>query len=161
VALVHGFALSEEQAWPILCDYSSRCSPPWSEGELRHKMESAGKLTRHPHPRGHLSGITHRHAVGISIAHVRAVKLAPTFSEMRKTSAPHSPSTSVAPVANCEDEEEAKRIASELAKLHREGAFSGPNDPQAKFYAQVIHTFGISCLIPQATHDSPKTTWPD
>jgi hypothetical protein len=52
VALIHGFALPEEQAWPILCDYSSRCSPPWSEGELRHKMESTKQLSRHPPPEG-------------------------------------------------------------------------------------------------------------
>jgi hypothetical protein len=54
VALVHGFALSDAEAWPILAEYNTRCAPPWSEAELRHKIESAGKLNRHPKPRGHL-----------------------------------------------------------------------------------------------------------
>lgn len=53
-ALVHGFALSESQAWPILLDYNKRCQPPWSEAELRHKLKSAGKLDRPNKPRGHL-----------------------------------------------------------------------------------------------------------
>lgn len=56
VALIHGFALSEEEAWPILCGFNDRCSPPWSERELRHKLASADKLARHPQPRGYLRG---------------------------------------------------------------------------------------------------------
>ena len=137
-----GLLCPKSKAWPILCEYSSRCSPPWSESELRHKMESAGKLTRHPHPRGHLSSVTHRHEVGISIAHVRVVKPAPTFSEMRKISAPLPLSTtdSETSVANRKNEGEAQRIAGELLKLHRDGAMAGPDDPQ--FYAQLIHAFG-------------------
>ena len=54
--LVHGFALSESQAWPILLDYNRRCKPPWSVDELRHKLEDAGKLDRAHKPRGHLLG---------------------------------------------------------------------------------------------------------
>jgi putative DNA primase/helicase len=53
-ALMHGFALSQEQAWPILLDYNSRCVPPWSVAELNHKLESASKLDRAAKPRGHL-----------------------------------------------------------------------------------------------------------
>ena len=52
--LVHGFALPPEQAWPLLCEYNERCEPPWSERELRHKLEEAGRLTTHRHPRGYL-----------------------------------------------------------------------------------------------------------
>lgn len=52
--LKHGFALSREEAWPILIEYSERCSPPWSERELDHKWESAGRS--HPMPRGYLRG---------------------------------------------------------------------------------------------------------
>ena len=37
---------------------------------------------------------------------------------------------------------DAHRIAGELVKLHRDGAFSGPGDPEAEFYAQLIHMFG-------------------
>ena len=54
VALCHGFALTEEDAWPLLPEYNKRCEPPWSEEELRHKLEDANKLDRHSQPRGYL-----------------------------------------------------------------------------------------------------------
>jgi hypothetical protein len=53
-ALKHGFALSREEAWPILIEYSERCTPPWSARELEHKWESAGRS--HPMPLGYLRG---------------------------------------------------------------------------------------------------------
>lgn len=56
VVLLHGFDLSDEEAWPILCGFSDRCEPPWNERELRHKLASADKLARHPQPRGYLRG---------------------------------------------------------------------------------------------------------
>ena len=56
VVLIHGFALAEAEAWPILCGFNDRCEPPWNERELRHKLASAGKLARHPQPRGYLRG---------------------------------------------------------------------------------------------------------
>jgi hypothetical protein len=40
-AIFWGFALSEEQGWPILVEYSNRCEPPWTEKELQHKMSDA------------------------------------------------------------------------------------------------------------------------
>ncbi len=43
-ALLHGFALGEGDAWPILADYNRRCLPPWSESELRHKLRSAAAV---------------------------------------------------------------------------------------------------------------------
>jgi hypothetical protein len=52
--LMHDFALSEPAAWPIFLDYNARCQPPWSERELRHKLHSAGSLTRVATCRGHL-----------------------------------------------------------------------------------------------------------
>lgn len=54
IALIHGFNLSEDEAWPILLDYNKRCKPPWTEKELRHKLEGADNLTRHSQPRGYL-----------------------------------------------------------------------------------------------------------
>jgi hypothetical protein len=36
---------------------------------------------------------------------------------------------------------EAHRIARELVKLHAAGAIGGPNDPEARFYANLLHTF--------------------
>ena len=56
VVLIHGFALAEEEAWPILLSFNERCEPPWNERALRHKLASAGKLARHPQPRGYLRG---------------------------------------------------------------------------------------------------------
>lgn len=53
--LVHGFALGEADALPLLREYNQRCLPPWSEGELIHKIKSAA-TTAHLTPRGHLLG---------------------------------------------------------------------------------------------------------
>jgi hypothetical protein len=36
---------------------------------------------------------------------------------------------------------EARRIAAELVKLHKVGAIKDANDPEAVFYANVIHGF--------------------
>lgn len=59
VSLAHGFALTQDEAWPILCEYNDRCTPPWSEAELLHKLDGAGKLDRHPKPKGHLAVNAH------------------------------------------------------------------------------------------------------
>lgn len=50
-ALVNGFGLSQSEAAMLLDDYNRRCSPPWSEADLRHKLESA-IATPHDKPRG-------------------------------------------------------------------------------------------------------------
>jgi len=52
--LIHGFDLPEDVVWQILAEYNARCVPPWSESELRHKLRSAGQLTRHSKPGGYL-----------------------------------------------------------------------------------------------------------
>ena len=39
---------------------------------------------------------------------------------------------------------EAQRIAGELIKLHRDGAISGADDPEARFWAKLIHNFGAT-----------------
>ncbi len=52
-ALVHGFGLGDGDAWALLCDYNRTCQPPWSEAELRHKLDSAA-TAKHVNPRGHL-----------------------------------------------------------------------------------------------------------
>lgn len=53
-ALVHGFALSPDDAFALLwSQYNPRCRPPWSEKELRHKVESA-ENSPHERPRGYL-----------------------------------------------------------------------------------------------------------
>jgi hypothetical protein len=54
-SLVHGFALDEGDALALLAEWNRLCVPPWSERELRHKIESAGKAI-HSGPRGCLLG---------------------------------------------------------------------------------------------------------
>ena len=49
-ALILGFNLSIEQAFPLLQEYNDRCDPPWTEAELRHKLEDAD---RQPGERGY------------------------------------------------------------------------------------------------------------
>lgn len=52
-ALVKGFDLSPEEAWPILEEFNQRARPPWSEAEMRHKLRSADG-TYDDKPRGYL-----------------------------------------------------------------------------------------------------------
>jgi hypothetical protein len=54
VALRHGFDLTEEEAWPILLEYNERCTPLWSESELKHKLAEGGNPSRQSRPQGHL-----------------------------------------------------------------------------------------------------------
>ncbi len=43
-ALVMGFGLTDDEALDLMSrEYNQRCSPPWSEKELRHKVRSASK----------------------------------------------------------------------------------------------------------------------
>ncbi len=39
--IVADFALGDDDAMHILREYSARCQPPWSEKELRHKLDQA------------------------------------------------------------------------------------------------------------------------
>lgn len=41
--LVRGFCLSEESAYRLMCSWNQRCSPPWSERELRRKLKEAAQ----------------------------------------------------------------------------------------------------------------------
>jgi putative DNA primase/helicase len=51
-SLVLGFDLSPDAAFPILAErFNPRCAPPWSDAELRHKLDDANKK---PGPRGKL-----------------------------------------------------------------------------------------------------------
>ncbi len=53
--LAHGFGLGEAAALALLAEWNRSCVPPWSQRELRHKIESASKA-RHSEPRGCLLG---------------------------------------------------------------------------------------------------------
>ncbi len=39
--LIDDYALSEEEAWPLLEAWNNGCVPPWSQDELLHKLEDA------------------------------------------------------------------------------------------------------------------------
>lgn len=49
--LVLGFALSTDEAFGVLAEWNQACQPPWSERELRHKVDSA---SQQPGERGYL-----------------------------------------------------------------------------------------------------------
>ena len=46
IDLVQGFGLSQEDALLLMREWNERCQPPWSEYELKHKVEDAGKAER-------------------------------------------------------------------------------------------------------------------
>jgi replicative DNA helicase len=46
-----GFMLSTDEALEAIRDWNAACQPPWSEKELRHKLDGAGKA---PGPSGYL-----------------------------------------------------------------------------------------------------------
>lgn len=49
LVLVRGFDLSTDAAFSLLArEYNPRCQPPWSEWELRHKLEDATRSTSTP-----------------------------------------------------------------------------------------------------------------
>lgn len=41
--LLQDFGLGEGDAWDILLEFNQRCEPPWSERELRHKLDDAAR----------------------------------------------------------------------------------------------------------------------
>ncbi len=43
--LVKGFELSDSDAMAVISEWNSSCDPPWSEPELKHKIESARKAS--------------------------------------------------------------------------------------------------------------------
>ena len=51
VALAHGFNLNEAETSILMQAYNMKCSPPWSERELNHKIKDAYN-TAHSKPRG-------------------------------------------------------------------------------------------------------------
>ena len=44
LATVNGYDLSDDEALEVMRIYSSRCRPPWSDKQLRHKINSARRL---------------------------------------------------------------------------------------------------------------------
>lgn len=53
-AIFDGFALDENDGWPLLQEYNRRCQPPWSENTLRHFMTEMLKKAKQNPNRGEL-----------------------------------------------------------------------------------------------------------
>ena len=52
-----GFDLPPDVAFDLLMKYyNPRCEPPWSEAEMRHKVEDASQQKDYGKPRGYLLG---------------------------------------------------------------------------------------------------------
>lgn len=51
-ALLHDYALTEEEAWPVLAEWNETCVPPWDASELRVKMENARSYAEGPRGAG-------------------------------------------------------------------------------------------------------------
>jgi RecA-family ATPase len=51
--LVHGFELTARDSLALLTEWNEKCSPKWSDAELRHKITQAEK-TPHTNPKGYL-----------------------------------------------------------------------------------------------------------
>ena len=56
--LVCGFGLDEQSAFLLLAEWNKLCDPPWTERELRHKIQDAGKQ---PGDRNFLRNIDPKH----------------------------------------------------------------------------------------------------
>ncbi len=52
-ALVHGFELEPADAISLLTEWNATCDPPWSTGEIMHKIYSANRK-RQSRPSGYL-----------------------------------------------------------------------------------------------------------
>lgn len=56
--LVQGFGLSVAEAAPLFAEYNTRCSPPWSEPDLAHKLTDADRAAAPAEGRGYLARST-------------------------------------------------------------------------------------------------------
>lgn len=51
--LIHGFAMTPDQAKPILLEYNRGCQPPWTERDIEHKLRDAERA-HEPKGKGYL-----------------------------------------------------------------------------------------------------------
>jgi hypothetical protein len=139
--LFNGFGLDRQEVFEGLKVYNSRLADKWTDRELMHKADSAASGT-YDKPSGWMLPATDATAPSYSqpsLTRARAHAQASQESEISVASVPESG--------------EAERIAGELVKLHRDGAIKGTDDPEAGFYAQVIHIFGGTYLGRHGTHN--------
>lgn len=80
--LVHGYALTQAEAMPLMQEFNARCQPAWSERELAYKLNSAER-SAHDKPRGHLIAANQPARTSSSYAAAgtaEPVKAAPVYS---------------------------------------------------------------------------------
>jgi hypothetical protein len=144
--LVHDFGLAENDAMSLMEDYNLRCQPPWSPAELRHKLASAARCDRAKRAKGELSQdyVSPRPVKRLVMKReIAPPKILGRISLPTVVGHPACPTPlPVTAAADTLADIEAKRIAGELSKLHRDGAISSPNDTEAVFYACLIRDFG-------------------
>jgi hypothetical protein len=128
--LVHRFGLNHSVALTLLKEWNDRCTPPWNEGELERKISEAEKAQQ-----ARTSGKVGAKCPASSVV-VRKIERQPL--PPLKMVSHFEEQTSV------DGNAEARRIAAELVKLHRDKAISGPDDSDARLFAALIHTFGAT-----------------
>lgn len=47
--LVHDFAFTDDEAWPLFVEWNETCQPPWSETDLRAKLRGGHKYASRPY----------------------------------------------------------------------------------------------------------------
>ena len=200
MVLFNGFGCSEAETLEWLRHYNSKCEPPWSEAELRHKARSAAEAA-YDKPRGwmltskrfshvrlrvpvfpgkscpvarhgchgsfplqtQLRGDSYTHKRDTpelaresesTVANVAAKRYCIAKPDATDETVPSEP-VEPNPTENSADFNEARRIADELLKLHRDGAIKGPAD--ASFYANLIHTFGATYTKANSSTEQSST----
>ncbi len=79
--LLHGFGLTQEQAWPLLCEFNQRCDPPSDERKLKYRLERADR-SQSDKERGFLAkGGKFLPSKQYAARHLPAPRLRPEFSE--------------------------------------------------------------------------------
>ena len=137
--LVHDFALDRSSALALLKEWNDRCTPPWNERDLERKISEAVKAQC---TRSHGKPLAKCPA---SVTVVRKIE--------RQPLPPLGMVKYFGEQSSVDDEAEARRIAAELVKLHGDGAIGGAEDPEARFYAILVHAFG-------ATYNGKIGAWP-
>lgn len=113
VGLVHGFGLSDTDAFALLSDWNRSCQPPWSDRELLHKIRQANEKS-HSKPRGHLANSSSTLSIEpldltrVRFSRPKPVEAAPVAVGSVEPSAPSNPPA--APIPASHDASEFKRF---------------------------------------------------
>ncbi len=67
--LILGFDFSPDQAFPLFAEWSQKCTPPWSEREIRHKLDQADKQAGE---RGYLKNVRPERWETVRVPHYKA-----------------------------------------------------------------------------------------